>query len=214
MKTFAAWATGWILGGVAIVAMAGGVHREKAQAKAQAKAERRLEASVPVVVPGTTLRTSAAPRRGDFRGDLVVPVQGISVDDLRDNFNQIRGGGRTHGAIDILAPRGTPVVAAVNGTIRKLFNSRAGGITLYQFDEKEERVYYYAHLDRYADDVAEGLFIEQGRVIGYVGTSGNAAPDTPHLHFAIETLTPEKVWWKGTPLNPYPLLTARASTLP
>jgi murein DD-endopeptidase MepM/ murein hydrolase activator NlpD len=108
-----------------------------------------------------------------------------------------------------MAPRGTPVVAAVDGTIRKLFNSGGGGLTIYQFDEAEERVYYYAHLDRYADGVAEGLVVKQGTVIGYVGTTGNAAPDAPHLHFSVEVLPPTKEWWKGTPVNPYPLLTSR-----
>jgi len=163
----------------------------------------------------TSLRGRSAAGAPQNTGPLLMPVQGFSTADIRDNFTQPRGGGRLHGALDIMAPRGTPVVAAVDGTIRKLFNSRAGGISVYQFDEAEERVYYYAHLDRYADDIAEGLFVQQGRVLGYVGTSGNAAPDAPHLHFAIEQLTPEKVWWKGTPLNPYTLLTTTpASTLP
>jgi murein DD-endopeptidase MepM/ murein hydrolase activator NlpD len=198
VKTFGILVSGWILGGVAIVALAG-AHRERAVSRPEAG--------------GPAVRRTAL--RGALRDvSFVIPVEGVTAGELRDNFEQPRGGGRTHHAIDILAPRGTPVVAAVNGTIRKLFNSGAGGITIYQFDEKEERVYYYAHLDHYADDVAEGLYVEQGRVIGYVGTTGNAPADTPHLHFAIEELTAEKLWWKGTPLNPYPLLTARASTLP
>ncbi|HYH05993.1 MAG TPA: M23 family metallopeptidase [Thermoanaerobaculia bacterium] len=197
MKVFGILVAGWILGGIAIVAMAVvGGHREK-----------RAEMGRPEF-GGPAVPRAALP------GAFHVPVQGIRADELRDDFEQPRGGGRLHGALDILAPRGTPVVAAVDGTIRKLFNSGAGGIAIYQFDEKQERVYYYAHLERYADDLAEGLYVEQGRVIGYVGTSGNAPADTPHLHFAIETLTPEKVWWKGTPLNPYTLLTARASTQP
>ena len=139
-----------------------------------------------------------------------MPVQGIRAEQLRDTFLQLRGQGRTHHALDILAPRNTPVVAAVDGTIRKLFNSKAGGVSIYQFDVAEERVYYYAHLERYADGLKEGQFVTQGTVIGYVGTSGNAPPGTPHLHFAIEVLTPEKRWWKGTPVNPFPLLTAAA----
>lgn len=145
-----------------------------------------------------------------FPGEILVPVAGVARDQLRDSFQQPRSGGRTHRALDILAPMGTPVVAAVDGTIRKLFFSKAGGISIYQFDPDEERVFYYAHLQRYADGLAEGQVVKRGTVIGYVGVSGNAPKDTPHLHFAIETLTPEKVWWKGTPLNPYPLLTARA----
>jgi len=138
---------------------------------------------------------------------LLVPVAGVPRDALRDNFDQRRGGNtRMHGALDIMAPRGTPVIAAVDGTIRKLFTSAAGGLTIYQFDDAEERVYYYAHLDRYADGLAEGQHITRGTVIGYVGSTGNARFDAPHLHFAIEVLSPTKEWWKGTPINPYPLL--------
>lgn len=183
----------------------------------------------PVKLPATAARGEAAPSAGrtptrehrvatawggNRRVALRVPVAGFTAADLRDNFTQPRGGGRMHEALDIMAARGTPVVAAVDGTIRKLFDSRAGGLSVYQFDAAEERVYYYAHLDRYAADIAEGLFVQQGRVLGYVGTTGNAAPDAPHLHFAIEQLTPEKVWWKGTPLNPYTLLTTPASASP
>jgi murein DD-endopeptidase MepM/ murein hydrolase activator NlpD len=140
-------------------------------------------------------------------GGVIVPVAGIGPSDLNDNYMQARGGGtRLHGAIDIMAPRNTPVLAAVDGTIRKLFTSAGGGLTIYQFDQNEARIYYYAHLDRYASDLREGQFVRQGSVIGFVGTTGNAAPDAPHLHFAIEMLPPTKEWWKGTPVNPYPIL--------
>jgi murein DD-endopeptidase MepM/ murein hydrolase activator NlpD len=139
--------------------------------------------------------------------DLLIPVTGVNAGQLTDTFTQARSGGRSHDAIDILAPRGTPVVAAVDGTIRKLFLSRAGGITIYEFDSQQRRVYYYAHLDRYAD-VREGMPVRRGQVIGYVGTTGNAPASTPHLHFAIEDLPATKEWWKGSAINPYPLLTA------
>jgi len=140
-------------------------------------------------------------------GGVIVPVAGITPGDLDDNYMQVRGGGtRLHGAIDIMAPRNTPVLAAVDGTVRKLFTSAGGGLTIYQFDQSEERIYYYAHLDRYAPTLREGQFVRQGSVIGFVGTTGNAAPDAPHLHFAIEMLPPTKEWWKGTPMNPYPIL--------
>ena len=142
---------------------------------------------------------------------MVVPVAGIRVTDLHDNYLQARGGGtRVHDALDIMAPRGTPVLAAVDGTVRKLFTSAGGGLTIYQFDQREERVYYYAHLDRYASTVSEGLFVPQGTVIAYVGSTGNAVANAPHLHFAIETLPPTKEWWKGTPMNPYPVLVGSA----
>jgi murein DD-endopeptidase MepM/ murein hydrolase activator NlpD len=137
---------------------------------------------------------------------LLIPVVGVGADALRSDFNQPRGRGRTHGAIDIRAPRGTPVVAAIDGSIRKLFTSRAGGITIYQTDPNEEKIYYYAHLDRYAAGLKEGMKVTRGTVIGYVGTSGNAPVNTPHLHFAIMRLPPTKEWWKGDPIDPYPFL--------
>lgn len=149
-----------------------------------------------------------------FTGEIIIPVAGVVASELRDNYLQSRGGGtRLHGAIDIMAPRGTPVLAAVDGTVRKIFTSKAGGLTIYQFDEDEERVYYYAHLDAYADGLHEGQVVPQGTVIGYVGTTGNAPPDAPHLHFAIELLAPTKEWWKGRPINPYPVLTSSGGAL-
>ncbi|HEX6161292.1 MAG TPA: M23 family metallopeptidase [Thermoanaerobaculia bacterium] len=141
---------------------------------------------------------------------IIIPVVGITADQLRDTFTEVRGGNRIHRAMDILAPHGTPVVAAVDGTVRKLFNSRAGGLTIYQYDVAAETLYYYAHLDRYANGIAEGLFVKQGTVIGYVGTTGNAG-NTPHLHFSIERLPVTKEWWKGEPVNPYPILLRRVN---
>jgi len=136
---------------------------------------------------------------------IIVPVAGIAAESLRDSYDQPRGGGRPHHAIDIMAPRGTPVLAAVDGTVRKLFTSAGGGLTIYEFDAREERVYYYAHLDRYAS-INEGMHVNRGEVIGYVGSTGNASAEAPHLHFAIEQLPPTKEWWKGEPMNPYPIL--------
>jgi peptidoglycan LD-endopeptidase LytH len=135
---------------------------------------------------------------------LAVPVQGKTARDIKDNFAELRGA-RPHEAIDILASRGTPVVAVADGTVKKLFTSERGGLTLYQFDPEEAYSYYYAHLDRYADGLAEGKRLAKGDIVGYVGTSGNAPADTPHLHFTIFRLGPEKHWWEGTPINPYPL---------
>ena len=137
--------------------------------------------------------------------DLVIPVQGIEADDLRDTYADARGS-RVHEAIDIIAPRDTPVLAVDAGRIQKLFTSKAGGLTVYQFDADGRLCYYYAHLDRYADGLREGQTVRAGDVIGYVGSTGNASPDAPHLHFAIFRLTPERLWWKGDPINPYPVL--------
>ena len=135
---------------------------------------------------------------------LLLPVQGIAARDLRDTFGDGRDGNqRGHEAIDILAPRGTPVLAVADGPIVKLFLSQPGGITIYQFDATEQLAYYYAHLDRYADGLAEGQMVRRGSVMGYVGSTGNASPDAPHLHFAMFKLGPEKQWWKGEPINPF-----------
>lgn len=157
--------------------------------------------------PSAAPAPSAADMVDDLRRrHLLVPVQGVKREDLRDSFTAIREGNRRHNAIDILAPRNTPVLAVEDGTIAKLFNSKAGGITIYQFDPTVTYVYYYAHLERYADGVKEGDRVHRQQVLGYVGTSGNAPKDTPHLHFEIAKLPPSKHWWEGTPINPYLVL--------
>jgi murein DD-endopeptidase MepM/ murein hydrolase activator NlpD len=143
------------------------------------------------------------------KSTLIVPVQGITAKQLSDTFNETRGTARRHEALDIVAPRGTPVLATDDGKVVKLFKSVPGGLTVYQFDPAERLAYYYAHLDSYAPGLVEGKQLKRGEVIGYVGTTGNANPATPHLHFAIFELGPEKRWWKGTPINPFPLLTGK-----
>jgi murein DD-endopeptidase MepM/ murein hydrolase activator NlpD len=150
--------------------------------------------------------SAAAPAPAVAPGKLMVPVEGIAYSALSDTYDQPRGSERHHEALDILAPKGTKVIATADGKVVKLFTSKPGGLTIYQFDPTEKYAYYYAHLDRYADGLKEGAEIKRGDLIGYVGITGNAAPDTPHLHFAVFELTPEKQWWKGTPVNPYPLL--------
>ena len=160
-----------------------------------------------LLAPGDArTRTPGVRFYGTLEGrTLRMPVLGARTMDLRDNFEEPRGS-RRHQAIDILAPRGTPVVAADEGRIAKLFTSKAGGLTAYQFDRDEKHAYYYAHLDAYADGLKEGAYLRPGDPIGAVGTTGNAPKDTPHLHFAIFELGPEKNWWQGKPLNPYPFL--------
>ncbi len=136
---------------------------------------------------------------------MVPPIAGLTVKDLFDTFDQMRGASR-HEAIDIMKPRGTPVRAVVPGVIAKLFLSKPGGNTIYLFDEQQMYCYYYAHLDRYAANLHEGQRVSPADVIGYVGSTGNANPAAPHLHFTIFRLGPEKRWWQGTAVNPYPVL--------
>ncbi len=137
---------------------------------------------------------------------LRLPVESAKVAELKDNFDETRGGVRRHEAIDILAPRGTSVVAAADGTVAKLFTSVQGGLTVYEFNRDGTLCYYYAHLDRYAPGLAEGMALRRGDRIGEVGTSGNAPRNTPHLHFAVFRLGPDRKWWQGEALNPYPIL--------
>jgi murein DD-endopeptidase MepM/ murein hydrolase activator NlpD len=133
------------------------------------------------------------------------PIDGLKVSELHDSFAEMRNGHR-HEAIDIMEPRGTAIHAVADGTIRKLFLSTAGGRTIYEFDSSLTYCYYYAHLDHYAAGIYEGMVVSQGQVIGYVGSTGDVAPDAPHLHFAIYRIGPDKRWWKGTPIDPYPIL--------
>ena len=135
-----------------------------------------------------------------------LPIAGLRAKDIQDTYSQLRGGTRPHEAADILAPRGTPVLAVDSGTIKKLFTSKPGGLTVYQFDPEGVYCYYYAHLDGYAPNLKEGMTVKRGDLIGYVGTTGNAPANTPHLHFAIFKLGALKRWWEGTPINPYPFL--------
>lgn len=164
--------------------------------------------------PGADPLAPAAPAEGSQAGPgaaaapsgLLLPVQGITAAQLQDTFTDARSQGRVHDAIDILAAEGTPVLAVADGTIEKLFDSERGGLTVYQFEPGGTYCYYYAHLQRYADGLAEKQAVKRGDVIGYVGHTGNASPDAPHLHFEIHRLGPEKQWWKGESLNPYPVL--------
>jgi peptidoglycan LD-endopeptidase LytH len=138
---------------------------------------------------------------------LIIPVAGIKAEQLHDSYSEARAEGRTHVAIDIPAPRGTPVLAAADGRIIRLFLSKPGGLTIYQLGTDNKTIYYYAHLDRYADGLAEGHFARQGETIAYVGDTGNAGAGNYHLHFSISIVSDPKRWWEGININPYPLLT-------
>jgi murein DD-endopeptidase MepM/ murein hydrolase activator NlpD len=154
---------------------------------------------------GTPVLKAAPPEALTHR-KFAIPVEGVKPDQLVRSFEDRRSGTRAHEALDILAPRNTPVRAIDDGTIARLFESKAGGTTIYQFDPTEQFCYYYAHLERYVDGLREGDQVKKGQIIGYVGTSGNAPKNTPHLHFAIFKLTSAKRWWEGTPIDPYDIL--------
>ena len=140
-----------------------------------------------------------------LRIELMVPVVGVNSTDLLDTFNEKRGS-RYHDALDIPAPRGTPVLSAAEGRLLKLFTGARGGLMVYATDITEQFILMYAHLDRYADGLTEGMQLQRGQVIGYVGTSGNAPRHAPHLHFGIAYSQNIRRWWQGTPVNPQPLL--------
>jgi murein DD-endopeptidase MepM/ murein hydrolase activator NlpD len=158
--------------------------------------------TVPAVDNGAVPAAAPAPASAK----LMIPVEGVKYAQLTDTFNQPRGTERHHEALDIMAPKGTKVLAAADGKLVKLFNSKPGGLTVYQFDPSNTYAYYYAHLDRYADGIKEGMQLKRGDLIGYVGSTGNARAEAPHLHFAVVELTPAKQWWKGTSIDPYPML--------
>lgn len=144
---------------------------------------------------------------------LAIPVVGVKADQLTDTFNQARAAGRRHDAIDIMAGEGTPVIAAADGTIEKLFFSNGGGgITIYERSPDQKWMYYYAHLQGYAPGLAEGQEVKRGQVIARVDHTGDANAAAPHLHFAINSMAPGERWWQGTPINPYPLLAAKRTS--
>jgi murein DD-endopeptidase MepM/ murein hydrolase activator NlpD len=138
---------------------------------------------------------------------LAIPVLGVNMSDLVDTYDDARSSGRRHDAIDIMAAEGTPVIAAADGTIEKLFFSHGGGgITIYERSPDKKWMYYYAHLSAYAPGLAEGQQVKRGQVIARVGHTGDANVSAPHLHFAINSMAPGERWWQGTAINPYPIL--------
>ena len=149
----------------------------------------------------------AAPANDSVK--LLIPVAGIRADQLIDTFTAARSEGRVHDAIDIPAAKDTAVLAAADGTIVKLFQSKLGGTTVYQLDPDNKTIYYYAHLDKYADGLTEGHLAHRGETIAYVGDTGNAGPGNYHLHFSISIVSDPKRYWEGTNINPYLLLTGR-----
>lgn len=168
-----------------------------------------LKMCVRIVPGGSPERPPAAPpqRAAAEAGALLIPVEGVPPAALTDTFTQSRAGGaRPHDAIDIMAARGTAVLAAADGRVEKLFSSADGGLTIYERSGDGRRIYYYAHLDGYAPGLAEGQTVRRGQKIATVGSSGNADPAAPHLHFAVHEMLPDEPWHGGRAINPYPLL--------
>ncbi len=151
--------------------------------------------SCPIVVPADL---DSLRRQG-----MVIPVAGVAAKDLVDSFDDKRGGTRTHNALDIMAARNTPAVAATSGTILKLHNSAAGGLTVYMSDASGRFVLMYGHLDSFRPGLKEGVRVRRGEIVGFVGSTGNANPLAPHLHFQVTRNDNLREWWKGTPLNPF-----------
>ncbi len=182
-------------------------HKRQADEQKQAEQKRaersvqrkKMEEHILSSVPDTKVQSTIHVLRGR---QLRLPVDGITSEVLKGSFNETRGDSR-HEAVDILAPRNTPVHALEDGTIAKLFVSKFGGNTIYQLDPSGEYVYYYAHLEGYEPTIKEGDKVKRGQIIGFVGTSGNAPPNTPHLHLSISILTPEKKWWQARAIDPY-----------
>lgn len=178
----------------------------------------------PAREPAPVVLAGASRARGSISGSetvnyllsraLLVPVAGRAAADLRDSFDEGRDGGRTHRALDILAPRGTPVLAADDGRILRTGWNALGGNTIFAADPAGRVVYYYAHLDAYHGALAAGARVARGDTLGFVGTTGNAPPETPHLHFQVMRMPDDGRFWDGEPINPYPLFLLTAAARP
>lgn len=199
---------GWLAFGGGLIRDVGGLftfRKEAASVTSEGESARIADKSPPLH------ETAVRPPVAQEVGDYVIPVSGIAASQLTDTFAAAREGGtRVHDAIDIMAPRGTPVVAASAGQIEKLFTSKQGGLTVYVRSPDRRTITYYAHLDAYMPGLAEKQQVRKGQQLGTVGYSGNADPAAPHLHFAIMETTPESDWWEpSVAINPYPILTGK-----
>jgi len=159
----------------------------------------------PVSITALERRAAVAELRSKHIG---LPIKNANVEKMKGSFYELRGA-EMHEAVDILQPRNTPVLAVENGVVAKLFTSRFGGLTIYEFDPTKKYVYYYAHLQKYADDIHDGDVLKKGQVIGFVGTSGNAPPNCPHLHFSIALLGKDAKWWQAAAVDPYEVFSGR-----
>jgi murein DD-endopeptidase MepM/ murein hydrolase activator NlpD len=161
--------------------------------------------TAPAVTGDSNAVRPTAAELSELAATLIVPVAGVLPKDLLDTFDEPRGT-RRHNALDIPAPRGTPVLSATDGRLLRLFTSEAGGLMIYASDPTDRFVLMYAHLDRYADGLRDSMPLRRGDTIGYVGTTGNAPPNVPHLHFGIARTANVARWWTGVPVDPRPLL--------
>ena len=195
------------------VLLAGGPEGESPRPSAvsnAATAESRPALATVAVAPSARMAAAIDRLR---EKELLIPVAGVGASHIEDSFTAGRDGGeRQHNAVDILAPRNTPVVAADDGVILRMSSNKLGGITIYATDRDREFVYYYAHLDHYQRGVHEGDRIHKGDTLGYVGTTGNAPKDVPHLHFQIMLWPSDGKYWYGEPVNPYPILHGQVSS--
>lgn len=192
---------GW--GAAALLLLLGAAFLSMVRITVQPASQAQPQLAVPPAVGG--VQNGAAPVNSVDAVPIVIPVAGVTARQLSDTWGDSRGDGlRVHNAIDIMAPLGTPVLAAASGTVEKIFESKAGGHTIYVRSPDGGTVYYYAHLDRYL--VPEQQRVRQGDAIATVGNTGSAANGAPHLHFEVKTMQPGEKWWQGTNLNPYPLL--------
>jgi murein DD-endopeptidase MepM/ murein hydrolase activator NlpD len=159
----------------------------------------------PAVTPDSNAVQPTAAELMELASALIVPVAGVLPNDLLDTFNEPRGT-RRHSALDIPAARGTPVLSASDGHLQRMYTSPAGGLMIYASDPTDRFVLMYGHLDRYVDGLTDGMPLRRGDTIGYVGTTGNAPPNVPHLHFGIARTSNVSRWWTGMPVDPRPLL--------
>ncbi len=215
MRTVTGFVAGFAVGVLAL----GVVLYTTGKLKTEPRPEQPTAAALPTVPAPDVSMPKAAPLPlpappepvtipvGNKATGIGLPLPNLQKGAIRNTFDDTRGGGTKHEAADIMAPRGTPVLAVVEGNVVKLFNSKKGGITVYQYDNQRRFCYYYAHLDRYAEGLKEGMLLRKGETLGYVGSTGDARADAPHLHFAILELGPDKLWYRHTTaINPYPIL--------
>ena len=202
--TFLVTSAAWLIGGAILFERLRSKEQARVLSGSPSGANDGTSAAGSSTLAAAVMQPAAVPR-------LTIPVSGVRRSQLVDTFSQAReSGARAHNAIDIMAPLGTPVIAAAAGQVEKLFVSMRGGNTVYVRSPDRTLIYYYAHLDAYEPGLTEKQTVRQGQPLGTVGYSGDASPDAPHLHFEIQQTTPDAGWWKGkVQLNPYPLLMRR-----